>query len=276
MGKQSLGGHKQNLGAPGPRREEQWPHKRLTQSCPWVSRSLQWRCGLAVSCCRVRGTEWGSACMEPFDGGRHYLHYLHHSLASGQTTGREHSPTHQQKIELKIYWAWPNPSEQDPVSPSVSLSHQEASISLLSLFIRGQTEENHNHRKLTKLITWIIAFSHSVKLWAMLCRATQDGWVMVDSSDKMCSTGERKRKVKSPSRPTLCDPMDCSPTRLLCPWDSPGKNTGVGSFSRGSSQPRNQTQVSCIASRFFTSWATTSKMTELSLFISKANHSISL
>ena len=30
------------------------------------------------------------------------------------------------------------------------------------------------------------------------------------------------------SCPTLCDPMDCSPTRLLCPWDSPGKNTGVG------------------------------------------------
>ena len=24
----------------------------------------------------------------------------------------------------------------------------------------------------------------------------------------------------------FCDPMDC---RLLCPWDSPGKNTGVGS-----------------------------------------------
>ena len=27
-------------------------------------------------------------------------------------------------------------------------------------------------------------------------------------------------------------------------------------FSRGSSQPRNQTRVSCTASRFFTSWAT--------------------
>ena len=27
---------------------------------------------------------------------------------------------------------------------------------------------------------------------------------------------------------TLCDPMDCSPTRLLCPWDSPGRNAGVG------------------------------------------------
>ena len=30
---------------------------------------------------------------------------------------------------------------------------------------------------------------------------------------------------------TLCDAVDCSPTRLLCPWNSPGKNTGVGSHS---------------------------------------------
>ena len=27
---------------------------------------------------------------------------------------------------------------------------------------------------------------------------------------------------------TLCNAMDCSPARLLCPWDSPGKNTAVG------------------------------------------------
>ena len=28
---------------------------------------------------------------------------------------------------------------------------------------------------------------------------------------------------------TLCDPLDRSPLdRLLCQWDSPGKNTGVG------------------------------------------------
>ena len=30
------------------------------------------------------------------------------------------------------------------------------------------------------------------------------------------------------SCPTLCDCMDW-PARLLCPWDSPGQNTGVGS-----------------------------------------------
>ena len=38
-----------------------------------------------------------SAGMGPFEGGHHYLHYLHdlhHSLASGQITGREHSPAH--------------------------------------------------------------------------------------------------------------------------------------------------------------------------------------
>ena len=32
----------------------------------------------------------------------------------------------------------------------------------------------------------------------------------------------------TPSRLTLCDPMVCSPARLLCQWDFPGKNTGVG------------------------------------------------
>ena len=30
---------------------------------------------------------------------------------------------------------------------------------------------------------------------------------------------------------TLCHPMDCSPPGSYGPWDSPGKNTGVGSHS---------------------------------------------
>ena len=33
------------------------------------------------------------------------------------------------------------------------------------------------------------------------------------------------------SCPTLHNPMDCSPARLLCPWDFPGQNTGVGCHS---------------------------------------------
>ena len=54
----------------------------------------------------------------------------------------------------------------------------------------GRQNENHKHRKLTNLITCTTALSNSMKLWAMPCRATQDGWVIVESSDKTWSTGE--------------------------------------------------------------------------------------
>ena len=60
------------------------------------------------------------------------------------------------------------------------------------------------------------------------------------------------------SCPILCDPMDCSlpgssvhgifKTRVL-EWVAI-------SFSRGSSQPRDQTQVSWVVGRRFTIWAT--------------------
>ena len=48
---------------------------------------------------------------------------------------------------------------------------------------------------------------------------------------------------------TLCGPMVYSPARLLCPWNFPGKYTGVAClfYTRGSSQPRDWTQVSCIS-----------------------------
>ena len=82
-GNRHLEGTKRTLYTPVPRRKEQWPHKRLTQTCPWVSRSLQWRRGLAVTCFRVGGIECSSACMGPSEGGHHYIHYLHHSLAPG-------------------------------------------------------------------------------------------------------------------------------------------------------------------------------------------------
>ena len=53
-------------------------------------------------------------------------------------------------------------------------------------------------------------------------------------------------------------PHGLLPARLLCPWNFPGKNTGVGChfFSRESSPPRDWTWVSCIAGRFFTNWVT--------------------
>ena len=73
-------------------------------------------------------------------------------------------------------------------------------------------------------------------------------------------------KVKvTQSCPTLCDLMDCSPlgssvhgilqARIL-------KWVAIP-FSRGSSRPRNWTQVSCIAGRFFTNWATRESESEV-------------
>ena len=72
-----------------------------------------------------------------------------------------------------------------------------AVIPLVVLFSSSFTimqTENHNHRKLTNLITWTTALSNSMKLWAMPCMATQDGQVMVERSDKMLSTGEGNGK----------------------------------------------------------------------------------
>ena len=93
----------------------------------------------------------------------YYLPYLHHNLASGQTTGREHRPTHQQKIGLR------------PRFP-LSLSHQEASIASYPYPLGARQNENHNHRKLTYLITRTIALSNSVKLWVLGPPKTDRSW----------------------------------------------------------------------------------------------------
>ena len=53
----------------------------------------------------------------------------------------------------------------------------------------------------------------------------------------------------SDSRP----PHELQPTRLLCPWHSPGKKTGVASTSssRGTSLPGIELASSALASAFF-------------------------
>ena len=66
---------------------------------------------------------------------------------------------------------------------------------------------------------------------------------------------------------TLCDPMDCSLPgssvhgifqAIVLEW------TAI-SFSSGSSQPRDRTQVSCVVDRRFTLWATTCLFLQVSL-----------
>ena len=91
--------------------------------------------------------------------------FITSTIVCPQVNNREGTQPHPStKSWIKDLLSWPCPSEQDPVSPSVSLSHQEAYASLLSVSIRGQTDENHNHRTLTNLITWTTALSNSMKL----------------------------------------------------------------------------------------------------------------
>ena len=59
----------------------------------WSIQESPQRCESAVACCWVRGTECNIVSTNPFEGGLHYLHYPHHSLALGQTTEREHPST---------------------------------------------------------------------------------------------------------------------------------------------------------------------------------------
>ena len=59
------------------------------------------------------------------------------------------------------------------------------------------------------------------------------------------------------SRPTHCDPMDCSPPGSFDHGISQARilEWVAISFSRGSSKPRDQTQVSCSGRRVLYHWA---------------------
>ena len=129
-----------------------------------------------------------------------------------------------------------------------SPSHCEVCKNLSFTSIRRQTEgirtlisqnENHNHRKPTKMITWIIALCNSVKLRNMLYRVTKNGWVMVERSDKMGPIGEGNGKPLQYS--CIQNPMNCMKSQKrkekkkkkhLTAEDEPPKLVGV-SYTTG-------------------------------------------
>ena len=96
-------------------------------------------------------------------------------------------------------------------------------------------------------IKWLLM---SWKILQILEIGKRDLWVSSQWSTVLCLVAQLCQ--------TLCDPMDRSP-----PYSSVHGTLQAGILewvaipsSRGSSQPRDQSQVSCIADRFFTSWAT--------------------
>ena len=88
------------------------------------------------------------------------------------------------------------------------------------------------------------------------CLYNDNHWYYImqnEESDHLLLPVLKVKVLVAQSCPTLCDPMDCG----LSPWNSPGKSTRVGihSLLQGIFLTRDQTQVSCIAGRFFTVWA---------------------
>ena len=79
-----------------------------------------------------------------------------------------------------------------------------------------------NYLTYHKLLSAIILISCSV--------ITVEALTLFPNTRKGFPSGSVVKKVKvlvTQLCLTLCDLMDCS-HQLLCPWDSPGKNTGVG------------------------------------------------
>ena len=83
-----------------------------------------------------------------------------------------------------------------------------------------------------------------------MASSTQWTWVQANSEVKWSEVAQ--------SCPTLCDPMDSSlpDSAIHGIFQARILEWAAISFSRGSSQPRDQTRVSCIADRYFTVWAT--------------------
>ena len=89
-------------------------------------------------------------------------------------------------------------------------------------------------------------------------------WIRAGRAQNVLSSPmHRVWPVRAPQRvaqlcPTLCDPMDCSLPGSSVHGISQGRILECKAipFSKGSSQHRDQTWVSCIAGGFFTVWAT--------------------
>ena len=89
--------------------------------------------------------------------------------------------------------------------------------------------------------------------WGTLCGEWQLGLSLPAQSPRWCLS----QSVSAQLYLTLWDPLDCSSTRLLCPWNFSRQNTRVGchSYYRESSWHRDWTwsfESPALADRFFT------------------------
>ena len=112
-----------------------WP--RLAHECPGVSsRGMGWWWPVA-------GLGAGSVAVHTWDLLKEVvIIFITSTIVWPQVNSREGTLLHPSTENWikDLLSMTPSPSEQDPVSPSVSLSHQDTFTSLLFFSIRGQTD----------------------------------------------------------------------------------------------------------------------------------------
>ena len=112
---------------------------------------------------------------------------------------------------------------------------------------RGETGKSCDGRKVRMTVTVLLTLRiQYVRHVTAICCDTRMLCLMLNTlCDSVLVFRDMKKRQRKRKQPviaakswayvtwfglTLCDPMDCR-ARLLCPWDSPGKNTGVGCHS---------------------------------------------
>ena len=94
---------------------------------------------------------------------------------------------------------------------------------------------------------------HSLHLHLCSCPAVRSSCTsFLDSTHMPCCLAAPAAAKSLQSCPTRCDPIDCSPPGS-CPWDSLGKNTGMGCRFLLQCMKVNGKSLSCVR-RFATPW----------------------
>ena len=125
----------------------------MIQTSLGVSRSLQWRCGSVMACCRVAGSEFSSTMKEVT------IIFITSTIVWPQVNNREGTQLHPSTEN----WIIDLLSMAQPIStrPSFPLSQSIPSGSIHKPLI---LLHQRAHRKLTNLITWTTTLSNSMKL----------------------------------------------------------------------------------------------------------------
>ena len=125
----------------------QWPHKRLSQTCLWMSRSLWRKCGSTVACLGVRGTDWNNPDISPNEGGViTAITLLQFGLRPSYREGTQPHPSRENRVKDLLSMAPPIrarprfPHNQFLSSRSFHEPHPHTSES--------RQNENYNYRKL--------------------------------------------------------------------------------------------------------------------------------